>query len=78
MASAFRRVVIGLVNTLVVAIFYKILASTFPVSPAILPIIVGTATSFMVGFFWYSSLLFGRVWWGLQFPEKKYGECGGP
>lgn len=31
-----------------------------------------------VGAFWYSSRLFGRIWWHYQFPGKKFGECTTP
>lgn len=37
-------------------------------------IAAGFIVSFVVGMTWYSPLLFGKLWWQLEFPGKKFGD----
>ena len=37
-------------------------------------IVAGFIVSFIVGMTWYSPVLFGRLWWQLQFPGTQFGE----
>jgi len=37
-------------------------------------VVAGAVASFLVGMFWYSPAMFGRVWWKYQFPGKHFGE----
>lgn len=37
-------------------------------------IVAGVVVSFAVGMLWYSPMLFGKLWWQLQFPGKPFGE----
>jgi len=36
-------------------------------------IVAGFIVSFIVGMVWYSPMLFGKLWWQLQFPGKPFG-----
>ena len=40
----------------------------------LIQIAAGFITSFIVGMVWYSSVLFGKLWWQLEFPGKQFGE----
>ena len=40
----------------------------------LIQIVAGFVASFIVGMAWYSPVLFGRLWWQLQFPGKQFGE----
>ena len=40
----------------------------------LIQIAAGFIVSFIVGMTWYSPVLFGRLWWQLQFPGKYFGE----
>ena len=39
-----------------------------------LQIIAATLASVCVGVVWYTPLLFGRLWWSVQFPGRKFGD----
>ena len=40
----------------------------------LIQIAAGFITSFIVGWVWYSPGLFGKLWWQLEFPSKRFGE----
>lgn len=37
-------------------------------------IAAGVIVSFIVGMLWYSPMLFGKLWWQLEFPGKRFGD----
>ena len=37
-------------------------------------IAAGVVVSFVVGMLWYSPILYGKLWWQLEFPSKQFGE----
>ena len=37
-------------------------------------IAAGVIVSFIVGMIWYSPMLFGKLWWQLEFPGKQFGD----
>lgn len=40
----------------------------------LIQIAAGFIVSFIVGMTWYSPMLFGKLWWQLQFPGKPFGK----
>ena len=40
----------------------------------LIQIAAGVIASFAVGMLWYSAMIFGRLWWTLVFPGKRFGE----
>lgn len=40
----------------------------------LLQVVFGAVASMLVGMVWYFPSVFGRTWWKLQFPDKKFGE----
>lgn len=40
----------------------------------VLQVIAATFVSVCVGVIWYTPMLFGRLWWSIQFPGRKFGD----
>eukprot|EP00731_Ephydatia_muelleri_P016233 Em0009g657a len=40
----------------------------------VLQVIAATFASVCVGVLWYTPMLFGRYWWSIQFPGRKFGD----
>lgn len=40
-------------------------------------VVAATLASVCVGILWYTPLLFGRLWWSVQFPGRKFGDSVG-